>query len=141
MVEGGFGDIFGVVERLGTGITHDNVDMAEMMLCFLEEALNFGDLVVYQTIRFSRRSNYELKVVTNLAHVCLNGDCPNTGSELLYGFDYLVGPALTVGIVDDDAAAALGQFDSDAFADAAAGAGDDGDFAVERSCRYDNRLL
>lgn len=77
----------------------------------------------------------------DLADVRLDGHCSCTIPERLDCLDYLIGTTLAVGIVDDYATATFGQLDCYAFADAAAGASDDGDFAMEGGGGYQHWLL
>ena len=76
------------------------------------------DRLVHQTSSLSNNSNIGLK-----------GD--SIGAEGLDLGDDLLGRRLGGGVVDDHARAAAGQLDGHGGADAAAGAGDEGDFAIQ----------
>jgi len=109
MVELLFRDVLGLVPALGGAVAHDDIDLAEVLLRLLEQPLDLADL----------------------ADVRLDGDGFGPGLGVFDLLDNLVGAGLGVGVVYHDAAATLAQLDGAASSDAAAGAGDDGDFVVQ----------
>ena len=77
----------------------------------------------------------------DLADIGLDRDGFGAG---LGGFDFFadfVRAGFAVGVVDYDTAAAFSEFDGAASSDAAAGAGDEGDFAMEGGCWDEDWLL
>ena len=103
------GDLLSLVPALGAGVAHDDVDLAEVRLGLLEEALDLG----------------------GLADVGLDGDGFGAGAGLLDELDDLVGRLFAVGVVDDDAGATAAELNGAATTDTTAGTGDEGDLSVE----------
>ena len=103
------GDLFGLVPALGAGVAHDDVDLAKVLLGFLEQTLDLG----------------------GLADVGLDGDGFGAGAGLLDELDNLVGGFLAVGVVDDNAGSATAQLNGTSTADTTACTSDKGDLSVE----------
>lgn len=102
-----FGNIAdGFVEH-DSSIVHKDVQLAKLLYSLVEQTDDFRDA----------------------SHVGLNRDCVTAG-----GFDIgdeLFGFLSAVGIVDGDGSAGFGESFGDGAADAAGGAGDEGDFSFE----------
>jgi len=83
---------------------------------------------------------HQTSSLRNNSNIGLNGD--SIGAEGLDLGDDLLGGRLGGGVVDDHPRAAAGQLDGHGGADAAAGAGDEGDFAIQavRDVRRGGRL-
>ena len=113
------GDLLGLVTALGTGVAHDDVDLAEVLLGLLEQALDFG----------------------GLADVGLDGDGFGAGARLLDELDDLVGRLFAVGVVDDDAGATAAELNGAATTDTTAGTGDEGDLSMEGGSEDGNGTL
>lgn len=103
------GDLLGLVPALGAGVAHDDVDLAKVLLGFLEQTLDLG----------------------GLADVGLNGDGFGAGAGLLDELDDLVGGLLAVGVVDNNAGSAAAELNGTATTDTTAGTGDEGDLSME----------
>ena len=103
------GDLLRLVPGFRAGVAHDDVDLAERLLGVLEQPLDLGFL----------------------RYVGLDGDGLRARPGRFNLLAYFVGGGLAVGVVHDHAAAALAQLDGAATADTTAGAGDEGDLAVE----------
>lgn len=113
------GDLLGLVPALGAGVAHDDVDLAEVLLGLLEQALDFG----------------------GLADVGLDGDGFGAGAGLLDELDDLVGRLFAVGVVDDDAGATAAELNGAATTDTTAGTGDEGDLSMEGGSEDGNGTL
>ena len=103
------GDLLGDVPGLGARVAHDDVDAAHGRLGLGEEPLDLGDL----------------------ADVGLDRDGAGAVVEPFDDAADLLGGGLGGDVVDDDAGAAFAHLDGAAAADAAAGAGDERDLAVQ----------
>jgi len=102
-------NLFRLVPGFGPGIAHYDVDFAEGFFGFFEETGDFGDF----------------------GDVGLDGDCFRTIPKILnYLYDFF-GGALGGNVVYYYGGASFAEFDCAAATDAAAGAGDEGDFAFE----------
>jgi len=112
-------DLLGFVPALGARVAHDNVDLAKVLLGFLEQTLDLG----------------------GLADVCLDGDGFGAGASLLNKLDDLVGRFLAVGVVDDNAGSATAQLNGTATTDTTAGTGDESDLSMEGGGENGNGTL
>ena len=113
------GDLLGLVPALGAGVAHDDVDLAKVLLGFLEQTLDLG----------------------GLADVGLNGDGFGAGAGLLDELDDLVGGLLAVGVVDNNAGSAAAELNGTATTDTTAGTGDEGDLSMEGGSEDGNGTL
>jgi hypothetical protein len=113
------GDLLGLVPALGAGVAHDDVDLAKVLLGFLEQTLDLG----------------------GLADVGLDGDGFGAGAGLLDELDDLVGGFLAVGVVDDNAGSAAAELNGTATTDSTAGTGDEGNLSMEGGGENGNGTL
>jgi hypothetical protein len=101
------GHVLHVAEGDDAGVGADNVELAEVLDGLVHHLDGLGDV----------------------ADVGLDGD--GVAAHLLDLLDELVGGFLGVGVVDDDLGAAAGELNGHRRANATAGAGDEGDLAIE----------
>ena len=114
-----FCHLLGLVPTLGAAVGHDDVEMAEVGLGFLEQPVDLADL----------------------GHVRLDARSAGSVPERFDDSTHFVRGGLAVCVVDHDGSAPLSEFDGTAAADATTGAGDEGNFAVETGGRDDHRLI